>query len=185
MLGSRTGTGMNVAEVPDAEVVIIPGTAVAPGPVNVKVVAFNVVGFMASLKNTTTFWFSGTAVAPLAGITDVTKGIVPVVKVQGFGTAPAPIGLPAASFTPLIAAVYTVAGRRGAAGVNVAVDPETATAPGIAAPPAGVTVKVTVLTVAAFIAALNVALTVVLSGTAVAPFAGFVDTSVGAVNPVC
>jgi hypothetical protein len=177
---------MKVAEVPDAEVVIIPGTGVVPGPVNVNVVAFNVVGFMASLKNTASFWFSGTAVAPLAGTTDVTKGTVPVVNVQGLGTGPATKGFPAGSFTPLpIAAVYTVVGRRLAAGVKVAVVPAKVTVPVIAAPPAGVTVKFTVLIDVGFIGTLNVALMVVLSGTAVAPFAGLVDVITGAVNPVC
>jgi hypothetical protein len=58
---------------------------------------------------------------------------------------------------------------RTADGVNVAVEPLYATAPAIAVPPGPVTVKVPVVIEAEFIVMLNVAVTVVLMTTPVAP----------------
>jgi hypothetical protein len=58
---------------------------------------------------------------------------------------------------------------RTAAGVNVAVTPLYVTAPATATPPGPVNVKVEGVIVAEFIALLNVAVTVVLMGTPVAP----------------
>ena len=53
------------------------------------------------------------------------------------------------------------------------------TAPATGVAPGPVTVKVAPLMVAAFMTSLNVAETRVLTGTAVAPFAGTVETTVG------
>jgi hypothetical protein len=58
---------------------------------------------------------------------------------------------------------------RTAVGVNVAVTPLYTTAPATATPPGPVTVKVEAVIVAGFIAVLNVAVTVVLMRTPVAP----------------
>ena len=75
-----------------------------------------------------------------------------------------------------------VLGARFAVGVKSALSLPAAyvTAPATAAPPGPVMVKVVPLMVAAFIAVLNVADTLWLVGTAVAPFAGIVERMVGA-----
>ncbi len=51
-----------------------PGTAVAPGPVSVKVNASIVAGVIASLKVAVSAWLVGTAVAPLTGTVEMTAG---------------------------------------------------------------------------------------------------------------
>jgi hypothetical protein len=114
------------------------------------------------------------------GFVEITVGIVPVVKVQANLLARA---VPAGSFAPVaIVAVYSVPPARGAAGVNVAVVPEYATAPVTGAPPGPATVKVDVFTVVASIALLKVAVTTCVKGTPVAPFAGTVEAIEGAVG---
>jgi hypothetical protein len=79
----------------------------------------------------------------------------------------------------VIVAVYKVDVARTAVGVKVAVGPAKVTPPATGVAPGPVTVKVVPLMVAAFMASLNVAETRVLTGTAVAPLAGTVDTTVG------
>jgi hypothetical protein len=76
-------------------------------------------------------------------------------------------------------AVYVVPYARTADGVNVAVEPLYATAPATATPPGPDTVKLPVVIEAEFIAMLNVAVTVVLIRTPVAPCAGVTDTTLG------
>jgi hypothetical protein len=66
-------------------------------------------------------------------------------------------------------------------GVKVAVLPARATDPGIAVPPGPATVKVVVLMVEAVIASLKVALIVGLKAVPVAPAAGVVEITKGAV----
>jgi hypothetical protein len=71
---------------------------------------------------------------------------------------------------------------RTAAGVNVAVVPLYATVPATPAPPGSATVKVEVVIEAEFIAMVNVAVTVVLMRTPVAPWAGVTDATPGMVT---
>jgi hypothetical protein len=82
----------------------------------------------------------------------------------------------------VIVAVYVVLYARTAAGVSVAVLPEDETAPAIAVPPGPVSVKVELVIVAGLIAMLKVAVTVVLTTTSVAPWAGVTDTTPGMVT---
>ena len=183
VLGTRFTVGMKIAVLLPGAYVTMPVTAVAPGPVRVNVVPLIVAGFMGSLKVAEIFWFSGTPVARFAGFVEVTVGMVPVVNVQTKLIASA---LPAGSFAPVvIVAVYFVLGSRLAAGVNVAVAPEVVTVPGRRLPLGPATVKVTVLSVVGFITLLKVAEMIWATGTPVARFAGFVEITVGATNPVC
>jgi hypothetical protein len=103
-------------------------TRVAPGgAVRVKVAVVRVVGSIASLNVAFTVALSWTFVATFAGLVRVIVGAVvlaavPVVKVQGLGTAPAPRALPAKSCAPIeTVAVYVVLGARFAVGMNSAV----------------------------------------------------------------
>lgn len=59
-----------------------PATAVAPGPVTVKVVAVRVAGFIALLKVAETRVLTGTATAPFSGTVERTVGAAEVVKVH-------------------------------------------------------------------------------------------------------
>jgi hypothetical protein len=110
-----------------------------------------------------------------------------VVKVQGFGTSPGdPNGMPATSVTaPEIVTVYTVSAARLFVGVKVMIVPvmswENTPVMGTV-DPGGVTVKVVVLNVAAFIGILKVALMVALKHTPVARFPGLVETKMGAMT---
>ena len=85
----------------------------------------------------------------------------------------------------MIVAVYIVLGDRNAVGVNVAVVPENVTVPTTAAPPAAVTKKVEELIVEEFIDWLKVAVITWATGTAVAPFAGLVESTTGTGLTVC
>src|SRR4029077_15235133 len=101
---------------------------------------------------------------------ELTVGIVPVVNVHTTLFARL---FPAGSFAPVvIAAVYSVPLARSAAGVNVAVVPESVIVPASGAPPGPITPKVEVLIVVAFIALLKTAVTTCAAGTPVALFAG-------------
>ena len=106
-----------------------------------------------------------------------------VVKVHVLSAANA---LPAASFTPLepplIVAVYVVPAARSAVGFNVATLPVLlyVTAAGTVVVPA-VNVNVADVTVEAFIASENVPVTFAATATPVAPAAGDVPVTVGAV----
>lgn len=133
---------------------------------------------------------SGTPVAPLTGLVRIIVGavefaVVPVVNVQGFGTAPGARALPAKSCAPAVTvAVNKVLGARFIAGVKIAVLlPEAyVTAPATAVAPGPVRVNVVPVIVAGFMAVLNVAETFWLMGTAVAPFTGIVEMIVGALE---
>ena len=188
VFATRGLVGVNVAMSLAGAYVTVPVTGVAPGPVSVKVAELRVVGSIVLLNVEFTVALSWTPVAPFTGLVRVIAGgvvfaAVPVVKVQGFGTAPAFRALPAKSCAPLVTvAVYVVLGARFAVGMKSAVLPPAAyeTAPATATPPGPVMVKVVPLIVAAFIAVLNVADTFWLMGTAVAAFAGIVKRIVGA-----
>jgi hypothetical protein len=80
----------------------------------------------------------------------------------------------------VIVAVYSVLAASAVAGVNVAVAPESVTAPLTTTPPGPATVKVDVFIVPAFIASLNVAVMICVVGTRVEAFAGVVDVTTGA-----
>jgi hypothetical protein len=155
----------------------VPATGVAPGPVNVNVAALIVAGFIASLNVAETTVLTGTPTAPITGTVDVTVGDEAVVKVHTkLAASAAPVG----SFAPVvIVAIYRVLVARTAVGVNVAVVPEYVIVPPTAVAPGPVNVNVAALIVAGFIASLNVAETVVLTATAVAPLTGTVEITVG------
>ena len=98
-----------------------PVTAVAPGPVSVKVVAFIVVASIGTLNVAVTVVPWPTPTAPFAGTVETTVGGGAVVKVH---TKLAASGVPAGSFAPVvIVAVYKVLLARTPLGVNVAVVP--------------------------------------------------------------
>jgi hypothetical protein len=81
----------------------------------------------------------------------------------------------------VIVAVYAVESARLASGVNVAVVPVYETAPLIGLFRESLSVNVAAVTVEASMASLKAAATEVLTATLVAPSAGFVDETVGAV----
>jgi hypothetical protein len=121
---------------------------------------------------------TATAVAPLAGTVETTVGAGAVVKVH---TKLAASAIPAGSFAPVvIVAVNKVPAARTVVGVKVAVVPAKVTVPVTGVGPGPVNVKVTALTVAGFIASLNVAEIAVLTAAAVDPLSGTVETTVGA-----
>jgi len=81
--------------------VTVPGTAAPPDVTareNVPV-AVTVAEFIGSLNVAMIFWFMGTVVAALAGLVEITVGIVPVVKVQTKLLARA---IPAGFFAPVV-----------------------------------------------------------------------------------
>jgi len=86
------------------------------------VAALIVAGFIGSLNVAEIAALTATAVAPLAGIVEVTVGGTAVVKVHTkLAASAAPVG----SFAPVvIVAVYKMPVARRADGVNVAVLPE-------------------------------------------------------------
>jgi hypothetical protein len=120
---------------------------------------------------------TATAVAPLTGRTETTVGAAAVVKVH---TKLAARGTLAGSFAPVvIVAIYKVLVARTAVGVNVAVVPAKVTVPATGVMPGPVRVNVAASIVAGFMASLKVAETAVLRATAVAPFTGIVEMTVG------
>jgi len=95
------------------------------------------------------------------------------------------IALPAVSLAPtVIVAVYVVLFARFAVGSKVAVLPEYVTEPATGADPGPVTRNVALLIELGSIASLNVAVTLLLRATLLAPLAGLVETTVGAVVSV-
>jgi len=175
VLLARIDAGVNVAVLP--VYVTAPATAVAPGPDTVKVVPVMVAAFIGTLNVAETRVLTGTAMAPFTGTVDITAGGGAVVNVH---TTLAASGAPVGSFAPVvIVAVNNVLLARADVGVNVAVLPAYVTAPATGVAPGPVTVKVVPVMVAAFMGTLNVAETRVLTATAVAPFAGTVDVTVG------
>ena len=145
----------------------------------VNVAAPIVAGFIALLNVVETRVLTGTAVAPFAGIVEITVG-APVVKLH---TKLAASALPNVSFAPVvIVAVKAVPGARLAPGWKVAIFvPATyVTCPDTLAPPE-VKVNVEVLIVARFIALLKVAvITAVL--TTVEPSGGVAEVTLGGVS---
>ena len=98
-----------------------PVTAVAPGPVSVKVVTLIVVASIGTLNVALTVVLSATLTAPFAGAVETTVGGGAVVKVH---TKLADNGTPVGSLAPVaIVAVNRVLLARTAVGVNVAVVP--------------------------------------------------------------
>ena len=99
-----------------------PATAVAPGPVTLKVVPVMVTGFMGTVKVAEMGVLTATAIAPFAGMVEATVGGGAVVKVQTkFAASGAPVG----SFAPVVIVVVNkVLLARTTVGVNVAVVPE-------------------------------------------------------------
>ena len=137
-----------------------------------------VAAFMASLNVADTTVLTATKVAPFAGTVETTVGGGAVVKVH---TKLAANAAPAGSFAPVvIVAVYRVLVARTSVGVNVAVEPAYVTTPTTGVAPGPFTVNVAAVSVAAFIGSLKVAEMSVLTGIAVARFAGTVDITVGA-----
>jgi hypothetical protein len=70
VLAARLSAGVNVAFAPEHP--IVPGTAVAPGPVTINAAAGNAGQFIGSLKVALSTWVTGTAVAVFAGTVDIT-----------------------------------------------------------------------------------------------------------------
>jgi hypothetical protein len=175
VLLARMAAGVNVAVLP--EYVTAPATEVAPGPVTLNVAPVMVAGSMASLNVAEIIVFTATAVAAFAGMVETTVGGGAVVKVQ---TKLAARPAPALSFAPVvIVAVNKVLLARTVVGVNVAVEPAKVTAPATGVAPGPVRVNVAFVNVSPFIGSENVALTRVLTATAVAPLVGTVESTVG------
>jgi hypothetical protein len=142
------------------------------------VAALIVAAFMTALNVAETRVLTGTAVVPFAGTVETTVGGGAVVKVH---TKLAASAAPPGSLAPVvIVAVNPVLLARTVVGVNVAVLPAYVTTPATGVAPGPVKVNVVPLIVAGFMASLNVAETRVFTGTAVAPLAGDVETTVGA-----
>jgi hypothetical protein len=144
----------------------------------VNVAALIVAAFMDLLNVAETRVFTATAAAPFAGTVETTVGGGAVAKVQTkLFAKEAPLG----SFAPVVmVAVYKVLVVRTTDGVKVAVEPAYVTAPATGLAPGPVIVTVAALIVAGSIASLNVAETIVFTGTAVAPPDGTVEIIVGA-----
>jgi len=119
VLLARIAAGVKVAVLP--AYVTVPATGVTPGPATLKVAALIVAAFMASLNVAEIAVLTAAAVAPFAGMVEMTVGGAAVVKVHTkFAASGAPVG----SFAPVvIVAVYKELFRRAAAGVNVAMVP--------------------------------------------------------------
>src|SRR3989441_592793 len=140
---------------------------------------------MGLLNVAVTVLVRGTPVAPFGGAWAVTVGAASVVKLH---TKAVPSGVPVGSVTGAARrAGENVSATSGPVGVRVAMVPAalSVTVAGTsAAAPAARRVKVAVVIVAAAMGLLNVALTVVVTGTPVAPFGGAWTVTVGAVSVV-
>jgi hypothetical protein len=160
--------------------------AVPAGHASVKLAVVRVSGSIASLKLAEISVLSATPVAPATGTVELTvgavvSGVAPVVKLQVKALARA---LPATSLaTVVIVAVQMVLAGRLLDGVKVATLPLTAypTVPVLAVPAGHASVKLAVVRVSGSIASLKLAEISVLSATPVAPAAGTVELTVGAV----
>src|SRR5438445_732012 len=160
--------------VPVASSVTIAGTfAAAPAARRVKVVGMIEAAFMGLLNVAVTVVLAGTPVALGVGDWAITVAAASVVKLH---TESAPSAVPAASVSlPATVAVYTVPVLSLLDALPISMVPvaSSVTVAGtFAAAPAARRVKVVVVIVAAFTALLNVAVTVVLRATPVAPGAG-------------
>src|SRR5207245_2136014 len=160
-------------------------SAVLPAARRRKVLVVIEAAFIALLNVAVTVVLSGTPVAPGAGACAVTVGATSVVKLQ---RESAPSAVPLVSVTAAATvAVGSAAGRGGVADGGVARLPrgvKVTVAGASAVLPAARRRKVLGVIEAAFIALLNVAVTVVLSGTPVAPGAGACAVTVGATSVV-
>src|SRR5438128_250807 len=172
--------------VPVASSVTVAGTfAAAPAARRVKLAVVIVAAAMGLLNVAVTVVVGSTTAAVGAGAWAFTFGAVSVVKLH---TESAPSVVPATSVTvPDSVAVYAVhrairsfPTRRSSDLVASSVT----VAGTFAAAPAARRVKVAVVIVAAFTGLLNVAVTVLVRGTPVAPFGGAWTVTVGAVSVV-
>src|SRR5438445_420602 len=145
--------------VPAALSVTVAGTfAAAPAARRLKLAVVIVAAAMGLLNVAVTVVLSGTLTAPFGGAWAVTVGATSLVKLQ---TEVVPSGVATVSATVLATVAVT-----------------------FAAAPAARKVKVAVVIGAAFMGLLNVAETVVVSGTPVAPFGGAWAVTVGATSVV-
>src|SRR3989441_146610 len=178
--------GVRVARVPAVLTVTVAGTsAVLPAARRRKMLVVIEAAFIALVNVAVTSVLSGTPFAPGAGACAVTVGATSVVKLQRFffnDTAPTEIyTLSLHDALPILPAAS------GLLGVRVARVPAvlTVTVAGTSAVlPAARRRKMLVVIEAAFIALVNVAVTVVLNGTPVAPGAGAFAVTVGATSVV-
>src|SRR2546426_403212 len=166
--------------------VTVAGTsAVLPTARRRKVAVVIVAAFIALLNEAVTVVLSGTPVAPGAGACAVTVGGTLVVKLQ---RECAPTGVPIASLTAAVTvAVLTLPSTSGLLGVRVARVPAALTVTFFFNDTATTEIYTLSLHDAlpiSFIALLNEAVTVVLSGTPVAPGAGACAVTVGATSVV-
>src|SRR2546425_331402 len=178
--------GVRVARVPAVLTVTVAGTsAVLPAARRRKVLVVIEAAFIALLNVAVTVVLSGTPVAPGAGACAVTVGATSVVKLQ---RESAPSAVPLVSVTAEAGrAAWRESAEISVVGVSLEKEPAvlTVTVAGTSAVlPAARRRKVLVVIEAAFIALLNVAVTVVLSGTPVAPGAGACAVTVGATSVV-
>src|SRR2546426_235132 len=160
--------------VPVASRVTVAGTfAAAPAARKVKVAVVIEAAFMGLLNVAETVVVSGTPVAPFGGAWAVTVGATSVVKLH---TEAVPSGVPMVSVTVAATeAVYTVPATNGVVGVIFVLmirRPPRSTLFPYATLFRSRKVKVAVVIEAAFMGLLNVAETVVVTGTPVAPFGG-------------
>src|SRR2546422_706060 len=167
--------------VPVALSVTVAGTfAAAPAARRLKLAVVIVAAFSGLLNVAVTVVVRGTPVAPFGGATVVTVSSV-VVKLH---VEAVPSAVPATSVTvAATVAGWAVPDGSGGGGARVAMVPVALTirvAGTSAAAPAARRVKVAVVIVAAFMGLLNVAETVVLSGTLIAPFGGAWAITLGA-----
>src|SRR2546425_1194310 len=156
-------------------------SAVLPAARRRKVAVVIVAAFIALLNEAVTVVLSGTPVAPGAGACTVTVGATLVVKLQ----RESEIGRASCRERVEISVVAVSLKKKtsGLLGVRVATVPAALTVTIAGKPdvlPAARRWKVAVVIVAAFIALLNEAVTVVLRGTPVAPGAGACAVTVGA-----
>jgi hypothetical protein len=185
--GVKSADGFKVATVLPELRVTVAGTVAPPLVCSMKDEA-TLVGFIASLNVATTLEEAATPMASADGLVDTTVGRVVS------GAVPATVNdhvlgkarlLPAASSAAVdMVAVYSVPAARFALGFRVAtVLPELrVTVAGTGVPVLVCTsVKVDAVTLEGFIASLNVATTLEVEPTPVAPAVGTVDTTVGAV----
>lgn len=124
VLAARRLVGVKVATFPVPAYATVPGTAVVPGPVRVKVLPVMVRGSIASLKIAATCVLIATPVAPQLGLVEITVGAV----VSGARAVVKPheklatIALPAKSLTPVVTVtVIRVPAGRVAVGMGVGV----------------------------------------------------------------
>jgi len=118
-----------------------------------------VAAFIASLKVAVIAWLIGTAVAPFAGVVEITVGAVVAGTVLKVHEKLLPSGSPVESVMAVVrVAVYKVLVSSRAAGVNVATAPVQPTVPATAVPPGPLTRKLAIVTVAQFNGLLKVAL---------------------------